>query len=479
MKLFFTAITIVFTLTAFANPVREYRQKNEQRILRELVEFLSIPNVAADDANIRRNAQHLIGMLEQRGIAARLLESPAGGPPAVFGELRSPAAQRTIVMYAHYDGQPVTRSDWKTDPWTPTFISDPEMRVYARSASDDKGPIVAMLTALDALRASGARPAVNLKFFYEGEEEAGSPHLGPLLEKHKGLLAADGWIFCDGPRHTSGAMQVAFGVRGTTGLTLTTFGPARALHSGHYGNWAPNPISILIDLVASMRDANGNVKIAGYSDDVRPPTPTELAAAAALPNAERELRTSLAVAKPEGEPLPSRLLAPAVNFTGIRSGTVGADAVNAIQSEASASIDFRLVPNQTPERVRAVVEEHIRKQGFTIVHERPTHEQRLAHERLLQLSWNEGYAAARTSIDLPFSQSVLRVVEKATGAKPLVIPTFGGSLPLVLFQQTLGTPFAIVPVVNSDNNQHAANENLRIQNLWDAIEIFAAIYGEQ
>lgn len=484
MKLLYATLAFVVALPAIANPIREYRQANEQRILGELVELLAIPNVASDDANIRKNAQHVMAMLEKRGIAARLLESPAGGPPAVFGELRAPGAKRTIVMYAHYDGQPVAVSDWKTDPWTPTFVPelktpiDPETRIYARSASDDKGPIVAMLAALDALRASGARPAVHLKFFFEGEEEAGSPHLGALLEKHKSLLAADGWIFCDGPRHSSGAMQVVFGVRGTTGLTLTTFGPARALHSGHFGNWAPNPISLLIDLLASMRDGTGNIKIAGYSDDVRPPTPTELAAANALPNAEKDLRQSLAVAKPEGEPLPSRLLLPAVNFTGFRSGTVGVDAVNAIQPEASASIDFRLVPNQTPERIRAIVEEHIRKQGFTIVPARPTHEQRLTHAKLVQLSWNEGYAAARTSIDLPFSQSVLRVVEKATGSKPLVVPTFGGSLPLVLFEKTLQTPFAIVPVVNSDNNQHAANENLRVQNLWDAFEIFAAIYAE-
>ncbi|HEX2121249.1 MAG TPA: M20/M25/M40 family metallo-hydrolase, partial [Thermoanaerobaculia bacterium] len=261
--------------------------------------------------------------------------------------------------------------------------------------------------------------------------------------------------------HPSGAMQVVFGVRGNIGVTLTASGPSRALHSGHYGNWAPNPIAILTNVLASMRDADGGVKIAGFHDDVRPPTPSERAAANALPDNEDELRRTLAIGKPEGggERLPSRLLAPAVNFTGIRGGTIG---VNAIPAEASASIDFRLVPNQTPERIRALVEEHLRKHGFTNV----------------KLAWADGYAAARTSIDLPFSQSVLRVVERATGAKPLVVPTFGGSLPLHLFEQTLRTPFVIVPVVNSDNNQHAANENLRLQNLWEAIEIYAALFTE-
>ena len=469
------ALALLLALPAFADDRRD-------RVLAELTEFLAIPNVASDEANIRRNAQFLIAMMEKRGIAAKLLESPSGGPPAVFGELRTPGAKKTIVFYAHYDGQPVDASEWKTDPWKPVVIDG---RIYARSASDDKGPIVAMMAALDALRESKRKPSVNLKFFFEGEEEAGSEHLGALLEKHKDTLAADGWIFCDGPRHQSGAMQVVFGVRGSLGLTLTATGPSRALHSGHYGNWAPNPIAILINALASMRDAEGNVKIAGFYDDVRPVTDAERAAANALPDNDEELRRSLAIDRPEcggqailpvqeailpvrensdrqdclSSTLPARLLAPSVNFTGIRGGLLG---VNAIPPQATASIDFRLVPNQTPARVKAVVEEHLRKHGFADV----------------KLEWGDGYAAARTPLDHPLSRSVLRIVEKATGAKPLVVPTFGGSLPLYLFEQTLRAPFVIVPVVNSDNNQHAANENLRLENLWDAIEIFEALFRE-
>jgi len=471
-------LLLLLATAAFANDVREYRQKNEAKIVRELVDFLAIPNVATDDANIRRNAQHILAMLAQRGIQGVLLESPTGGPPAVFASLPAPGAKKTIVMYAHYDGQPVVASEWKTNPWKPVLVPDriePETRIYARSASDDKAPIVAFMTALDALRASGTPPAVNLKFFFEGEEEAGSLHLGALLEKHKDLLAADGWVFCDGPRHPSGAMQVVFGARGITGVTLTTFGPARTLHSGHYGNWSPNPIALLTDLLFSMRDGEGNVKIARFYDDVRPPAPAERAAVAALPDNDAELRRSLLIAKSEGggERLPSRLLAPSVNFTGIHSGVLG---TNAIPSTASASLDFRLVPNQTPERVRAVIEEHVRKRGFTIVHETPSDDVRLANAKLVQLSWSEGYAPARTPIDDPFAQSVLRIIEKTTASKPLLVPTFGGSLPLYLFEQTLHTPFVIVPIANSDNNQHAANENLRLQNLWDAIEFFAEIF---
>ncbi len=241
---------------------RSYREAREPAILRELAALLAIPNLASDSVNIRRNAAHLVAMLERRGVSARLLEAP-GSPPAVYGELRVPGARRTIVYYAHYDGQPVSPAQWTAtggEPWRPTLydravtaggrqIALPadgervpgEARVYARSASDDKSPIVAMLSALDALRAAGIAPSTNLKFFFEGEEEAGSEHAHDMLTRHRDLLAADLWIFGDGPVHQSGRRQVVLGVRGSMGLELTTYGPARALHSGHYGNWAPNP----------------------------------------------------------------------------------------------------------------------------------------------------------------------------------------------------------------------------------------------
>src|SRR5688572_28961889 len=162
MRIARLSLMLLLASSALANDIREYRQKNEAQIIRELVELLAIPNVATDDANIRRNAQYLLAMLEKRGIRAQLLESPAGGPPAVFGELRAPGAKKTIVMYAHYDGQPVNPAEWKTDPWKPVLVPDriePETRIYARSASDDKGPIIAMMAALDALRWSGGLSA--------------------------------------------------------------------------------------------------------------------------------------------------------------------------------------------------------------------------------------------------------------------------------------------------------------------------------
>lgn len=232
--------------------VRRWRSAHEANIVEELRALLEIPNVASDAPNIERNAALLAEMLRRRGIEPRLLRVD-GAPPIVFGEIVTPGATETLVFYAHYDGQPVDPGRWASDPWTPVIRTDlverggtevpwndalkklgAEWRLFARSASDDKGPIVAMLAALDALRATGHAPRINVKFVFEGEEEAGSPHLGALLEKYRDVLAADLWIIGDGPVHASRRMQLYYGVRGVVGLELTAYGPLRPLHSGHY-----------------------------------------------------------------------------------------------------------------------------------------------------------------------------------------------------------------------------------------------------
>ena len=477
--------------------VRDWITRNEPAVLRELVSLLAIPNLASDSVNIRRNADTLVAMLTRRGITARKLEV-AGSPPAVFGELRTPGATRTIVMYAHYDGQPVDPAQWAAPPWAPTLRDAPldrngrviplpdrggvlgdDARLYARSASDDKSPIVAMLAALDALRAARIPLTVNLKFFLEGEEEAGSDHLEAMLRQHAGLLTADGWIFCDGPVHQSRRPQVVFGVRGVMGAELTVYGPARPLHSGHYGNWAPNPTVLLAHLLASMRDTEGRITIAGFNDDVRTVGSAERAAIAAAPPVDTLLRRELALGDVEGNGVPilERLLAPALNVRGLDGGPVGRGAANVIPTHATASLDFRLVPNQTPSRVRELVEAHVRAEGYHIVHAEPTREERLQHARVARIQWEQGYPGMRTDMDTPFSRAVMQTVAAATDGEAVVIPMLGGSLPMYLFAEILRTPLAIVPMVNHDNNQHAANENLRIGNLRAGIELYAGLFA--
>ena len=473
---------------------RRYREGHEADIAREFAALLSIPNVASDSVNIRRNAATLIEMLRRRGVNARTLE--ASGPPAVYGELRAPGATRTVVFYAHYDGQPVDTSQWTGSPWTPVLRDGPltagartvpmpsagqrmngETRIYARGASDDKGAIIAMLAALDAMRAANIAPSVNLKFFFEGEEEAGSANLRRMLETHRALLRADAWVFCDGPVHQSGRQQVVFGARGVMGLELTTYGPSRALHSGHYGNWAPNPAVLMASLIASMRDDDGRITIAGFNDDIRPISAAERRALAATPSIDSTLRRALTLGSTEanGAPLAERIMLPALNVRGIRVGNVRELAANAIPTTAHASIDFRLVPDQRPERVRELVEAHLRSRGFHVVSDTPDSALRMRHAKIVRVEWDGGYAATRASMDIPFSRALLAAAAAGAATPPLAVPTLGGSLPTSTFEQVLGVPLVILPIANYDNNQHAANENIRFQNLWDGIELFAAV----
>jgi acetylornithine deacetylase/succinyl-diaminopimelate desuccinylase-like protein len=475
--------------------VRAWLRGHEVEVLSEFAELLAIPNLARDEANIRRNAQHIASLLTRRGVSARLLDGE-GGPPVVYGELRRAGATKTLVVYAHYDGQPTTASEWASPPWTPTLRARPledgglpipldtrpttptdERRLYARSAGDDKAPIAALLAALDALKTLGGAPSFNLKLFFEGEEEAGSPHLRAVLEKNKELLQADAWLLCDGPVHQSRRPLVYFGARGITDVEITLYGPSRTLHSGHYGNWAPNPATALAHLVAGLRDLDGRIQIAGFYDDVRPPTDSEKAAVASVPDTDDDLRRELALAATEatGARLAERLLLPALNVRGLRSGAVADQAANAIPTEARASIDFRLVPDQTPERVRERFEAHLRGLGYEIVRETPTLEQRRAHALLVRLDWGPGYPAARAPLDTPFARALVALVGQGAGAPVVQMPTLGGSIPMHLFSDLFGVPVIGLPIANHDDNQHAANENLRLQNLWDGIAVFASL----
>ncbi len=456
----------------------EWRVAHQAEIVRELETFLAIPNVAADTPNIERNAAALLKMLARRGVKAQLLRVE-GAPPAVFGTLDAPGAARTITFYAHYDGQPVVASEWNGSPWTPVQRGEgDDARIYARSSSDDKGAIIAMLAALDALAAQNIKPKVNLRFFFEGEEEAGSPHLETILAKYAALLKTDAWLLCDGPVHQSGKKQIFYGARGMTELEITVFGPTRALHSGHYGNWVPNPIVVLTHLVDSLRDVDGRVLVSGFYDDVVPPTEEEHRAVAALPPVEDQLRAEFGVAVPEAGAtnLNERLMLPALNLRGIASGSVGANASNTIQRDATASIDFRLVPNQRPETIRDLVEAHVAAQGFHIVRDTPDAATRLAHARIAKLTWRLGYPALRTPIDLPISREVADIT-RATFGEVVTIPTLGGSIGMYLFHEAGGAPVIGVPIANYDNNQHAPNENLRLGNFWDGIELFAALFS--
>src|SRR2546423_2967917 len=496
-------VLVLLSFSLFAQTtqekVRDYRQSNEHQILKEFTTLLSIPNVAADTQNIRKNAALILEMMKQRGLNPRLLEGPTpNSPSAVYGEWKTPGAQRTILLYAHYDGQPTDPKQWTgTLPWEPVFRSaaiekggqivsgptegspvNPEWRIYARSSSDDKAGVMALLTAFSALKDKGIAPTSNIKFFFEGEEEAGSPHLGEIINGNKELLAADVWIIGDGPVHQSGVKQVVFGARGDINVDLTVYAAKRPLHSGHYGNWSPNPAHLLARLLASMKNDDGRVTIDGWYSDVEPLGEVEHRAIAEAPQYDEELKQQLGIKRTEGsgKSLLELINLPSLNINGFASGDVGALARNVIPTTATAVLDLRLVKGNDHQRQTQRLIEHIRKQGYYVIDRQPTDTERAQYPLLARvIARSGGYNAERTRMDHPISIAVVEAVQ-STSKDPIVkLPTSGGSLPLSIITDHLKTVTITVPIANYDNNQHAENENIRLQNLWDGIETWAAV----
>ena len=293
---------------------------------------------------------------------------------------------------------------------------NPEWRIYARSASDDKAPVIAILTALDALQAARIPLRSNIKLVFEGEEEAGSPHLASIIEKYKGLLGSDVWLICDGPVHQSRRQQIVFGARGIATVDITLYGPKHELHSGHYGNWAPNPAMVLAHLLASMKDDDGRVLIDHFYDGVEPLTEIERRAVAEAPDVDQELMRELWLGRTEGggKKLVELLNLPSLNIRGMSSARTGAGASNVIPATATATIDMRLVKGIDHGAAEQRVVEHIRKQGYFVVDTEPDAQTRMAHPKVALVKVESGgYNASRTSMDLPISQLVLKTAESA------------------------------------------------------------------
>jgi len=457
---------------------REYTTAHRAEAIRQFTEFLSIPNVAADPANLERNADLLVGMLEKRGVEARLL-SIVGAPAVVYGHIDVPGAQHTIVFYAHYDGQPVTPSEWEGgSPFTPVLREvNGEQRIYARSAGDDKAAIFAQLTALDALRVAKIRLRANVRFVWEGEEEAGSPHLEQILDANRDLVHGDIWLVCDGPVDQSGKQTVVFGARGDTHLEITVYGPHHGLHSGHYGNWAPNPAMMLAQLLAGMKDEDGHVLVPHFYDGIVPLTAMERQALGRAPANDQMLMSAfwLGHVDGSGQHLLELINQPSLNINGLSSGQTGAGSANVIPPTATADLDLRLVVGIDWREQQERVMDYIRSRGYFIVEGEPSRETMLGHAKVaLVVRDRASYNAVRTPMDLPIAQEVIGAVESARGAVVL-LPTMGGSVPLAAMERAAQTHTITVPIANYDDNQHAANENLRLQNLWEGVETMAGL----
>jgi acetylornithine deacetylase/succinyl-diaminopimelate desuccinylase-like protein len=477
-----TALLLSLALSLQAGDLRRtvsaYVTRHEKQIVGELLELLAIPNIAADRANIRRNAEHLRGLLTRRGLTAELLETT--GNPLVYGALNVPGAARTVLFYCHYDGQPVEASKWnQPGPFIPVVRGEgDDARIYARSASDDKGPIVALLAALDALKSAGLAPSSNVRVILDGEEEASSPSLVPAIARYRDKLRADVMIILDGPSHSSGRPTLVYGARGIVTLDLTVFGPRSGVHSGNYGNWIPNPAMRLAALLASFKDDDGRVRVAGYYDAVAPLTAEERAMLDAVPDDGARMLQTFGVAAPERAypKLQDALQQPTLNVRGLSSAFVGAGARTIIPDRATAALDLRLVKETPAPDLIAKIRRHIEKEGFHLVDGEPDAATRAKYGKLARLTANEPVMNAfRTPASNPHARAILASLTTTFGAPPAQLRTLGGSVPIAPFIDALGFPALLVPIVNFDNNQHEENENLRLGALFDGIVTIAAL----
>ena len=459
-----------------------------------LKSMLSVPSDAHFPEHVEANVQWMSGAFGRRGFDLTVLET--GGPPLLLAERPVEGATKTVLIYLQVDGQPVDPSRWhQEDPYKPVLKErcgdewaeidwsnlegeiDPEWRVFARAASDAKGPIAMFLTALDILEREGLRQTHNIKVIMDFEEELGSPHLPAAVEKYKEALEADMLLIYDGPRHTSNRPTLVFGARGIATVSLTVFGPKRPQHSGTYGNYAPNPAVRLAQLVGGMEDADGRVTIPGFYDGITLSDEVK-AIINSVPDDEPAIRRSIGFRTPDAvaPTYQESIQYPSMSVLGLQSGWVGNQTRTAIPATATAELDIRLVLESDPERLVELVRQYIENQGYHLIEGRePTEEERQAYDRLISFDYEISYAAFRTPLNSPAGDWAERALVRAFGEAPIKIRTGGGSIPISPFVKSLGLPAILVPAVFIENNQHSPNENLRLGNYIDGIRGYLAI----
>jgi acetylornithine deacetylase/succinyl-diaminopimelate desuccinylase-like protein len=429
--------------------------------------------------------------MRARGLESRVIDTPVN--PAIVATRRAPGARRHVLIYCHYDVKPAPAAEWlQPSPFEPVLraglaeagapplgldaVADaalPAHRIYARGASDDKGPIWAHLEALALMDALGMRPAVDLTFVFDGDEEIGSPGFGPFVEAHQDLLRADFALVTDGPKDASERPTVSLGARGILALELTLEAARRDVHSGNVT--APNPAWILVGLLASMAAPDGTPLIEGLEADVLPPSAAERELMARIPLDLPALERELGVRLP-ADYLERLMFHSTVTVRGLQSGFVGAQAQTIIPHRATVALDLRLVKNQRMEAVYRRVVEHIRAQGFVVLESPDTPLPDELRGRVVRVVEKHGYDPAKTAVDLPIVREVIATVERAHGGAPaVVLPTSGGSVPLYALTDVLGLPTVLVPYANAGNRQHAPNEHLRLDHLFQGIRTTAQL----
>ena len=457
-------------------------------------EFLALPNDANYPEQISELNAWVRAAFEARGFTTQLL--PTDGSASVVAERLSPGAEDTVLIYLQADGQPVDPSawsqpspyeavlkaqndegDWQIIDWDRLDADrDPDWRIFARSASDSKGPMIQFLTAVELLTAIKPDLGYNLKVLIDTEEELGSPNLAPAIAAHRELLAADLLLIFDGPPHASNEPTVSLGARGIATVTLTTWGPLVAQHSGHYGNFVPNPALDLVQILASMKSPDGVVAIDGFYDGVT--INEELRALlAAVPDDEDAILASMGLRRSDAvaATLQEAIQYPSLNIRGLSAAWTGASSRTIIPPRAVAELDIRLVVESDPEYLIGLVRKHIEGLGYVVLDHEPSAEERREHDRIVSMTYHVAYGAFRSDPDSRPARMARAGLRHLFGEEPIVIRTMGGSIPIAPIIETLGIPAAAVPTVNIDNNQHSPNENIRLGHFIEGIAILMAV----
>ena len=462
-----------------------------------LLELLGIPNDANHPENIEKNVIWCEKEFGKRDFTTTRIDTET--VPLLLAERRHKGAKKTVLIYLQVDGQPVDGRFWnQSSPYEPTLkhkdeegnwetlpiqsisMYDDEWRIFARSASDAKGPVAMFLAALDATNAQGVSPNFNIKVIMDFEEELGSPRLPQAVLDNSDLLKSDMLIIFDGPRHITNRPTLTFGARGIATIQLTTYGPVVPQHSGHFGNYAPNPALRLSKLLASMKDDGGRVIIPGFYDGIEI-SPEVERILRQVPDNDRTIKERLQIARTDqvGAYYQEAIQYPSLNIRGMQSGWIDEKVRTIIPGQARAEIDVRLVLESDPDRLIRLIREHVEGEGYHVLDRVPNKQERMTYPKIATFTSEVSYQSFRTDFDSEVGLWLRSALNKAFDQEPILIRMSGGSIPISPFVTTLGIPAVTVPTVNRDNNQHSPNENLMLGNYREGIKTMIAILTEK
>lgn len=487
--IFLISALSIFSQSLSKDNIANLAKENLKTSVNNLKELLSIPNVAFVKEDIWENINYVISKFKPLGFNYKIL--PTEGNPQLFIEKIIGNKLPTVLFYMQLDGQPVDSSKWaQPDPFTPVLKKpvgnskwniinwnnlnksyNPEWRVFARTAADAKGPIAMFLSALEILQKENITSPFNIKGIFDTEEELGSPHLLDAIKNNKELLKANYLVVLDGPRHISNLPTLIYGARGIITMQLKVFGPRVPQHSGHYGNYAPNPAFRLAQLLSSMKDENGRVLLPGYYDDVKFNDETKKNMNN-VPDDENEIKKRLGITEAErvGNNYQESIQYPSLNIDGLQSAWVGDQTRTIVPASATAAMDIRLVPESDPQRLINLVKHHIAEQGYHFVNNEPTEEERMKYDKLISFNYQYLYPAFRTDFGTPIDHWLTRVMKNIFRNTLIKIRQAGGSVPISFFIKELDVPAVLLAMVNMDDNQHSPNENLRLGNYFEGIQ---------